>query len=343
MRHEPYCLSIGTLDLSPGAYADLMRSSHAREVAVDPTTPAVWVIDGDPDPDLPVPATLPVIVAWHGHEFGANGPPLADVVLDHDGIDECVTQVETSPLAARSLTLLLRSQPHRAVDAGLIAESTTYSMLQGGPEFATWRSRRPATSIRTETTSVLVERTGDVLSIALNRPHRHNAISAQLRDELVEALKIALIDDEIAYVRVWGEGPSFCSGGDLAEFGGFDDPATAHIARLWHSPARLAHALADRLHVEIHGSTLGGGIELAAFAHHVVADPQVCIGLPELSMGLVPGAGGTVSLPRRIGRQRTAALALCGRSITADTAFAWGLVDAIAPVPRDGSERSVPR
>jgi enoyl-CoA hydratase/carnithine racemase len=72
---------------------------------------------------------------------------------------------------------------------------------------------------------------------------------------------------------------------------------------------------------------VGAGIELPAFARRVVADRGAFFELPEVGMGLVPGAGGTVSLPRRIGPQRTAWLALTGRRLDAETALSWGLVD----------------
>jgi enoyl-CoA hydratase/carnithine racemase len=131
-----------------------------------------------------------------------------------------------------------------------------------------------------------------------------------------------------------GNGPSFSAGGDLDEFGTRPDPATAHITRLARSPARLIHQLGDRVEVHIHGVTLGGGIEIAAFAGTVTAAADTSIGLPELELGLIPGAGGTVSVTRRIGRQRTTALALSGARIDADTADAWGLIDrVIRPAP----------
>jgi enoyl-CoA hydratase/carnithine racemase len=79
----------------------------------------------------------------------------------------------------------------------------------------------------------------------------------------------------------------------------------------------------------VHGATLGGGIEMAAFAGRVVAAEDTRIGLPEVGLGLIPGAGGTASLPRRIGAQRTAALALAVDSIDGATALAWGLVDRL--------------
>ena len=163
----------------------------------------------------------------------------------------------------------------------------------------------------------------------LNRPRRHNAVTAGLRDGLAEALTLAAVDDTITAVRLSGNGPSFCSGGDLGEFGSFPDPATAHITRLTRSPgaprppARRppARPPARRLH--------GGGIEVPAFARHVTAAPDTRIALPEVALGLVPGAGGTVSIPRRIGRHRTAALALSGAVIDAATALEWGLIDEI--------------
>ena len=81
----------------------------------------------------------------------------------------------------------------------------------------------------------------------------------------------------------------------------------------------------------LHGACFGSGIELPAFAAEVLADPSTAIALPEVSLGLVPGAGGTVSLPRRIGRHRTAWLGLTGAPIDAATALDWGLVDRIQP------------
>ncbi len=150
-----------------------------------------------------------------------------------------------------------------------------------------------------------------------------------MRDAVTEALTLAIVDDTITQVRLRGAGPSFCSGGDLDEFGLFLDPATAHVSRLTRSPARLAHLLRDRLVVELHGACMGAGIELPAFAGTVIAARDTVISLPELVVGLIPGAGGTVSIPRRIGRHRTALLALTAARIDAATAHAWALIDVI--------------
>ncbi len=280
------------------------------------------------------PGSVPVVVVGvaEGDDLEVLDPTPYDTVLGPDDpmLDLLVASSRRHPVAATSLAVLLRGADRRTVEDGLAAESAVYSALQGGPEFAAWRAARGPTDLAPDPAPpVLVERAGDELRIVLNRPHRHNALSAVIRDALAEALTLGLADASISIVRLSGNGPSFCSGGDLGEFGSFPDPATAHVTRLVRSPARLAHRLADRLHVHLHGACMGGGIEVAAFAGHVVADDDVAIALPEVALGLVPGAGGTASIPRRIGRHRTAALALSGATIDAATALAWGLVDTV--------------
>jgi enoyl-CoA hydratase/carnithine racemase len=91
----------------------------------------------------------------------------------------------------------------------------------------------------------------------------------------------------------------------------------------------LVYRLRDRVTAFLHGACLGAGIELPAFADRVHATADTRIGLPEIGLGLMPGAGGTVSLPRRIGRWRTAFMALTGDPIGAQQALRWGLIDAI--------------
>jgi enoyl-CoA hydratase/carnithine racemase len=206
-------------------------------------------------------------------------------------------------------------------------------MLQGGPEFAAWRADRPRRERgRSDGDVVRVSRDGDTVVVVLDRPEVRNALSSQLRDQLLDAIELARADDSIRHVELRGTGPAFCAGGDLDEFGSFADPATAHRVRLEHSIGRGLAALGDRVVGYLHGACYGSGIELAAFAATVVADPDARFALPELALGLVPGAGGTVSITRRVGRHRTAWLGLTGRAIDAPTALGWGLVDRIEPV-----------
>jgi len=272
-------------------------------------------------------APLPIVVMGVG---AGRAVDLVDVIaVDDDAAAQVEAMVRANPAASTALALLLRGSTQRRLEEGLVAESAVYSMLQAGPEFAAWRAGRPARNEPDEGEStVRVDREGDVLHVALTRPVVHNALNTRMRDELYEAFLVAAADPSVR-VRLTGEGPSFSAGGDLDEFGARPDPASAHRIRLRRSIGRLIAALADRVEVELHGACMGSGIELPAFASHVFARPDVRIGLPEVGLGLIPGAGGTVSLPRRIGRHRTALLALSGATIGATTACSWGLVDGI--------------
>ncbi|MBX7431724.1 enoyl-CoA hydratase/isomerase family protein [Mycobacterium sp. Y57] len=217
--------------------------------------------------------------------------------------------------------------------AGVITESLAYSTLQAGDEFARWLAGRGPAQVPEIPEPVVTQRDGDRLSIRFNRAQRHNAFSTDARAALLEALEVVRVDPSVTEMVLAGNGPSFCSGGDLAEFGTFADPASAHLARTRHSPALALAEITARLgqacRAEIHGQVQGSGLEMAAFCGWVTCDPDTVLGLPELALGLIPGAGGTVSITRRIGRWRTAYLVLSGRSIDAPTALRWGLVDAV--------------
>jgi enoyl-CoA hydratase len=258
---------------------------------------------------------------------------LCDVAVSEgeEALERIEANVEEHPIAATTLALLLRGQEAASVGHGLVAESSAYSVLQSGPEFAAWRAAHPPRVEKDEGPRVRMDRVGDCLSVTLTRPGRLNALDAPMRDALAEALSLAAADTEIARVELRGEGRSFCAGGDLDEFGTRPDPATAHLIRLERSVGRVLSTLSKPVTTYLHGACMGSGIELAAFTDTVVAAEDTRIALPEISLGLVPGAGGTVSLPRRIGRLRTAWLAFSGCTIDAATAHQWGLVDQLVP------------
>jgi hypothetical protein len=258
---------------------------------------------------------------------------LCDVTVNEGdaALDRIAENVTDHPITATTLALLLRGQHHLSVGEGLVAESAAYSVLQSGPEFAAWRGTRPPRVDEDAAPRVRVTREGDLLSITLARPERLNALDAAMRDELVEALTLATTASDIARVELRGEGRAFCAGGDLDEFGSRSDPATAHLIRLQRSIGRAIFGLNKPTVTYLHGASMGSGIELAAFTDWVVAAADTQIALPEIGLGLVPGAGGTVSLTRRIGRLRTAWLAFSGSTIDAATARTWGLVDELQP------------
>jgi enoyl-CoA hydratase/carnithine racemase len=256
-----------------------------------------------------------------------------DVLIEHEGdLAQVCSSAERCPLAAAALVQLLRHGRTLDLHERLVAESFAYSTLQAGPEFAAWRAAYRGTRPHVEygDPAVSVRREGSLLRLTLNRPRKHNAFSLEMRDALAEGLALALADDSIKELVLDANGPSFCSGGDLDEFGSLPDPATAHAVRSARSPARLLSLCSARARAEVHGACVGAGCELPAFCRQVRAREDTFFQLPEVRMGLVPGAGGTASLPIRIGRQRTAWLALSGNRIDAATALRWGLVDEIA-------------
>ena len=301
------------LDGDPGDLAAAVRAAEAGDrVLVGRTSRA----------DVP-PALMPLV-----HALDVTLVPLAcdtderavvpvpDVVAAAAALHRAAT---ASPRASLLLASLLRWSGTLRVPEALDAESLTYSTLLGGPEFRSWLDRRGSRPLPPPAPAdpVLVERTDDELRITLNRPERRNAYGRQLRDALVAALALAEWDDSIRRVHLDGAGPAFCSGGDLDEFGTTPDLVTAHLVRTRGGAALPLHRLADRVEVRLHGACVGAGIELPAYAARVVAASDTRVRLPEVAMGLVPGAGGTVSIPRRIGRWRTFYLSLSGEYLDA--------------------------
>ena len=282
-------------------------------------------------------ASLPfVVVGLTRGEVDERWLALCDVAVDdgHPALARIEENLAARPVTCATLALLLRGQQRLSVDEGLVAESAAYSVLQSGSEFADWRAAHPVRRARDEGPRVHVARDADTLTVTFTRPQRLNALDAQMRDELVEALTLAGLDPTIGAVTLRAEGRAFCAGGDLDEFGSRADPATAHVVRLERSVGRVLARVGARTTAHVHGACMGSGAELAAFAGRVVAAEDTEIALPEVGLGLVPGAGGTVSLPRRIGRLRTAWLAFSGWPIGAVTARDWGLVDEIVPAQR---------
>lgn len=234
------------------------------------------------------------------------------------------------PIAAAALQLLLDATATADVESALVAESATYSTLQAGPEHLEWLQQLRRREQPDEDDVVLMARDAEAtLRLTLNRPKVRNAFNAAMREALLDGFAIVAADASIERVLVDGAGPNFCSGGDLNEFGTLKDPASAHLLRVERSVGRAVHAARDRTTFVVHGACVGAGVEIPAFAGRVIARPDATFQLPEISMGLVPGAGGTVSIPRRIGRERFGWLALTGEKIDATTALSWGLVDAI--------------
>jgi enoyl-CoA hydratase len=287
--------------------------------------------------------SLPIPVIGLGAPRQAPLAEAVDVRLAvDDDLEPVLAAIRHAPHASAVLVQVLRAMGSLAVPEALTLESLAYATLQAGPEFARWlagyRAGRVDRADRGDrdhrkgvpaADPVLLTRQDDHLSITLNSPGNRNALSTGLRDGLTDAFRLVAMDQTIRRIDIRGNGPCFSAGGDLTEFGSVTDPATAHEIRLRRMPARFLAACAERYHVHVHGACVGAGIELPAFAGSITATADAYFQLPEVAMGLIPGAGGCVSIPRRIGRQRTALMALTGRRVDAQQALAWGLVDAV--------------
>ncbi|MFF0490182.1 enoyl-CoA hydratase-related protein [Nocardia sp. NPDC004068] len=312
----------------PLVVVDLGRNEwrHA-EAAIEALRGRTVVTVGIADRPLPV-AAAPLLEALTC-TLAPGGPGGAWVAGSPVDLKAIAATVAAAPRAALTLAGLLDLTARASVTDGLTAESLAYSMLLAAPEFAAWRARTPRRPIPEPADPVLLDRTGDVLTLTLNVPERHNAFGRAVRDALLNGLAVAEHDPSIREVVLRGNGRSFCSGGDLDEFGTATDPVAAHLVRLRQSAAAAIHRLGDRVRVEVHGACIGAGVEIPSFAARIRARPDARFRLPELGMGLVPGAGGTVGITHRIGRWRTAYLALTGQPIDAATALEWGLIDEL--------------
>jgi len=167
---------------------------------------------------------------------------------------------------------------------------------------------------------VLREWRGAVAVLRLARPPV-NALSPGLGRALLEALDEVLARPGVQAVVLAGQGRCFSAGADVHAFGQTGGDPHALTERLQNSPRPVVAAL--------HGEVLGGGLELALACHARVAHHDAQLGLPEITLGLIPGAGGTQRLPQLVGAPAAEALMLNGRPVSAGQALAAGLVDAV--------------
>ena len=323
----------------PQLTARLNSASTAEELSVFFDTPYILITLEDPSIDalasIPYTPSCPII-AIADRQGRADTmeavPGFVDVVVETQADAGLVaTSVTNNPIASMLLVQLLRHNESVDVFGGLFAESLAYSTLQHGAEFQSWLStRKPRPPVEESMEpAVLVTVEEDELRLTLNRPDKRNAYSAAMRDALCEGLRLLADDSSLRHAVLSGAGPCFCAGGDLDEFGEASDAGLAHASRVTRSAGALIHSLRDRIEVHLHGACIGAGIELPAFAGHIKAREDAFFQLPEVSFGLVPGAGGTVSMLPRIGRHRLAFMALTGARVDVETAYAWGLVDEI--------------
>ena len=165
---------------------------------------------------------------------------------------------------------------------------------------------------------------GRIAVLTLNSPPV-NALSFNVRDGLFAGFTAALADAAVDAVVLICAGRTFIAGADISEFGGAPKGASLQDVQ------RLIEDAPKPVVAAIHGTALGGGLEVALCAHYRIAVPSAKCGLPEVNLGLLPGAGGTQRLPRIVGAQKALEMMTSGQHIPAASCLEMGLVDEMAP------------
>jgi enoyl-CoA hydratase/carnithine racemase len=165
-----------------------------------------------------------------------------------------------------------------------------------------------------------------IARISLNRPERLNAYSMAMRDEFSEALSLISIDADIRCLIITGEGRAFCSGADLTEFGTAPSQVISRYVRwkrdLWSQMLSIPKPIIS----SIHGYCIGSGLEIALLSDIRIASSDTIFAMPETSLGMIPAAGGTQTLPSKAGTSRALELLLSGRPFTAETALNYRII-----------------
>lgn len=179
--------------------------------------------------------------------------------------------------------------------------------------------------------TVIYRKEDGLAHITLNRPQVLNAVNMQMRDDLCQVLSAVAEDPEVGSVVFRGAGRAFCAGADLMEFGTAPSLAVARAVRwerdVWGSLLDLKIPLI----CAIHGYCFGAGLEIALLCDIRIAAEDAVLGLPEVGLGLIPGAGGTQTLPRTVGIPAALELVLRRRRLAAEEALRLGLVTGVAP------------
>jgi enoyl-CoA hydratase/carnithine racemase len=168
--------------------------------------------------------------------------------------------------------------------------------------------------------------------VTLNRPQAMNAFSVQMRDDLYEILSAIKQDDEVLVAILKGAGDrAFCAGADLREFLTAPSAIKARKIRAIRDLWKLFLSIPQPMIAALHGYVLGSGIEMALFCDLRVASEDVIFGLPEVGLGILPGAGGTQTLPRTIGMAGALDMLLTGRRLNGQDALQMGLINRLVP------------
>lgn len=177
--------------------------------------------------------------------------------------------------------------------------------------------------------NIITAKENNLAIITINRPKKLNALNNETIKELHSAFEVLDADAEVKAIIITGSGEkAFVAGADIAEFASFSvEEGTALAAKGHHTLFDFVENLKTPVIAAVNGFALGGGLELAMACHIRVASDSARMGLPEVSLGVIPGYGGTQRLPRLIGKGRAMEMIMTGGMIGTEPALMWGLIN----------------
>jgi enoyl-CoA hydratase len=182
-------------------------------------------------------------------------------------------------------------------------------------------------------TTILSTQEGSIATVTINRPNKLNALNKETISELHDVFSTLEKDKKIKVIILTGSGEkAFVAGADIAEFAQFSEKEGGKLAAKGQKMLfDFVEHLSTPVIAAVNGFALGGGLELAMSCHFRVASDNAKMGLPEVSLGVIPGYGGTQRLPQLVGKGRAMELIMTAGMITADQALAYGLVNHVVP------------
>ena len=180
---------------------------------------------------------------------------------------------------------------------------------------------------------LLLEKNAGIAVLTINRPQQLNALNKQTLSEISAAFESLREEDEVKVVILTGSGEkAFVAGADIKEFAHFSGEEGSELAKEGHMTVfNLIEEFPKPVIAAVNGFALGGGLELAMSAHVRIASDNARMGLPETSLGVIPGYGGTQRLPQLVGKGRALEMIFSAKMIDAATALSYGLVNQVVP------------
>lgn len=179
--------------------------------------------------------------------------------------------------------------------------------------------------------NILLSHSNGLATITINRPSKLNALNSETIDELHDALEVCNTNDDVKVIVLTGSGEkAFVAGADISEFANFNvEEGAALAAEGQNKLFNYVENLSTPVIAAVNGFALGGGLELAMSCHFRIASDNAKMGLPEVSLGVIPGYGGTQRLPQLIGKGRAMEMIMTAGMIDANKALNYGLVNAV--------------